>query len=156
MTTNTRFYNLKALRGDGGYQDMNEFRGKVVYATNVASKWGSTDREYAQFARLGDQHGSDLVILAFPSREFGGQEYETDEEIAQFATSKKFPGILMKLGHVTGPGASEVWKFFVKATNSREPQWNFDGKFFVSKTGVVTLPSSTDNIESEIEALIQE
>ena len=62
--------------------------------------------------------GRTLSFLGFSSREFGGQEYEKDEEIAQFATSKKFPGIMIKLGHVTGSGASEVWKFFVKATNS--------------------------------------
>ena len=31
------FYNLSAVKGDGSVQSMEEFRGKVVYATNVAS-----------------------------------------------------------------------------------------------------------------------
>lgn len=95
------------------------------------------------------------MILGFPSREFGAQEYETDAEIAAFARTKNFPpnGILMKLGHVTGPGASEIWKFFMKATSSKEPAWNFDGKFLVSKSGQVILPT---DLEAEIAALVEE
>ncbi|CAB9501986.1 expressed unknown protein [Seminavis robusta] len=86
-------------------------------------------------------------------REFGSQEFETDAEIQAFAASKNFPGILMKLGHVTGPGASEIWKFFMKSTKSKAPVWNFDGKFLVSKTGAVSLPT---DLEADIAKLIQE
>jgi len=32
------FYSLSAVTSDGSIQKMEEFRGKVVYATNVASK----------------------------------------------------------------------------------------------------------------------
>lgn len=113
-----------------------------------------TDREYALFAKLGGTYGDDLVILGFPSREFGGEEFHTDEEIAAFAARKNFPGILMKLGKVTGPGASEIWKFFLKATNARDPAWNFDGKFLVSKTGVVMLPEG--DLEEHVAQLIAE
>lgn len=98
-------------------------------------------------------YGDDLVILGFPSREFGSQEFATDEEIRAFAESKKFPGILMKLGKVTGPGTQEVWKFFLRSTGSKEPNWNFDGKFLVSKTGVVSLPT---DLEADIAALMEE
>jgi len=31
------FYNFSAVKGDGSTQSMEDFRGKVVYATNVAS-----------------------------------------------------------------------------------------------------------------------
>ena len=34
----TSFYALNAVRSDGSNQAMDDFRGKVVYATNVASK----------------------------------------------------------------------------------------------------------------------
>jgi glutathione peroxidase-family protein len=92
--------------------------------------------------------------LGFPSREFGGQEFETDEEIKAFVESKNFPGIVMKLGKVTGPGASEVWKFFMKATQRKDPVWNFDGKFLVSKTGNVILPGR--DVEADIAQLMDE
>jgi hypothetical protein len=32
------FYSLCATKGDGAIQKMEDFRGKVIYATNVASK----------------------------------------------------------------------------------------------------------------------
>ena len=60
----------------------------------------------------------------------------------------------MKLGHVTGPMASQVWKFFTAATGSREPNWNFDGKFLVSKSGEVHLPK--EDLEAHIAELVQQ
>jgi glutathione peroxidase len=114
------FYALSALRGDGKLQSMSDFEGKVVYATNVASKCDLTDREYALFAKLGETHGSELVILGFPSREFGGQEFQTDEEIAEFSAKKHVPGFLMKLGRVTGPGVEIFQKGYQFTRSSLE------------------------------------
>lgn len=133
---------------------MAEFEGKVVYATNIASHWGATRREYTQFEKLGKRWGSDqLVILGYPSREFGRQEYQTDAEIAEFAASKNFPGILMKLGKIKGEEAPDVWKFFKKETGASDPNWNFKGKFLVSKTGVVSTTSS-GSVEKDIAKLM--
>lgn len=133
---------------------MEAFRGRVVYAVNVASKWGATRREYSQYEELGKRWGDDLVIMAFPSREFGAQEFQTDEEIQAFAKSKNFPGILMKLGNILGDDAPAVWKYFKEETGAADPGWNFRGKFLVSKSGVVSVPEG--NIEAEIEALMKE
>ena len=38
MASAASFYTLSALKGDGATLPMEELRGKVVYATNVASK----------------------------------------------------------------------------------------------------------------------
>ena len=103
--------------------------------------------------KLGDRWGSDLVILGFPTREFGAQEYDDDAKIAQFAASQNFPGILMKLGKIKGKDAPEVWKFFKEQTGAKDPTWNFRGKFLVSKTGEVSVPK---NVEADIEALMSE
>jgi glutathione peroxidase-family protein len=96
-----------------------------------------------------------LQILAFPSKEFGGQEFGSDEEIASFAAGKNFPsnGILMQLGSVVGEGAPEVWKHVREATGSSDPGWNFDSKYLVSKTGEVSVPS---DVEGDIEKLLSE
>ena len=75
------------------------------------------------------------MILAFPSSEFGDQEYHDDEKIQEFADSKGFPGILMKLGEVNGPDASDIWKFLKSETGASDPTWNFNGKFLISKDG---------------------
>jgi glutathione peroxidase-family protein len=55
-------------------------------------------------------------MLGFPTQEFGGQEYPTDEEVAKFAASKDYPGILMKLGVIKGPDAPLVWRYFKEQT----------------------------------------
>lgn len=34
----SKFYTLSAMRGNGSVQPMKDFLGKVVFATNVASK----------------------------------------------------------------------------------------------------------------------
>lgn len=85
--------------------------------------------------QLGERWGDELVILAFPSREFGAQEFPKDDDIQTFAAQQEFPGVLLKLGKVLGPEASEVWHFFKIKTGAADPNWNFRGKFLVSKEG---------------------
>jgi glutathione peroxidase-family protein len=60
----------------------------------------------------------------------------------------------MKLGNILGDKAPDVWKFFKAETGAKDPTWNFNGKFLVSKTGVVSVPKG--NVEAEIEALMKE
>lgn len=93
--------------------------------------------------------------MGFPSREFGGQEFKTDGEVADFAKSKNFPGVLMKLGNIKGDDAPDVWKFFKEETGASDPTWNFKGKFLVSKSGVVST-TSPSTVEDDIEALMTE
>lgn len=100
---------------------------------------------------MGERWGDQLVILAFPTREFGGQEYSTDEEVQQFAEKKQFPGTLMKLGKIKGDEAPEVWKLFKAQTGASDPKWNFRAKFLVSKEGEVSVPK---NLEEDIAALM--
>eukprot|EP00957_Ditylum_brightwellii_P086749 6601284-Ditylum_brightwellii.AAC.1 len=89
------FYSLSATLGNGE-------------TINMSNLEGATRREYAQFESLHNRWGSEkLAILAFPSREFGSQEFAQDEEIAQFAAGKNFKGLLMKLGSVKGASAPE-------------------------------------------------
>lgn len=102
---------------------------------------------------LGQRWGNSLEILAFPSREFGWQEYETNEEIQAFAQSKNFPGTLLALGKVRGSDAPEVWRYMKEQTGASDPMWNFRGKFLVSKSGVVSVPT---DLEADIEALMKE
>ena len=96
-----------------------------------------------------------MQILAFPSQEFGGQEFGSDEEIASFAAGKNFPsnGTILRLGSVVGESASEVWKHMREATDGSDPGWNFDVKYLVSKTGEVSIPS---DVAGDIEKLLSE
>mmetsp|Transcript_5122 Transcript_5122/g.12256 ORF Transcript_5122/g.12256 Transcript_5122/m.12256 type:complete len:105 (-) Transcript_5122:182-496(-) len=101
--------------------------------------------------QLGERWGDDLMILAFPSMEFGGQEFPDDEDIQAFAEKQGFPGVLLKLGNVLGSDAPKVWKYFMSETGADDPDWNFQGKFLVDKDGKVCVP---DDLESDIAALM--
>lgn len=103
--------------------------------------------------QLGERWGEDLVILAFPSREFGKQEFEKDEDIQKFVAERGFPGVLMKLGKVKGMEAPEVWRYMKSVTKSRDPLWNFRAKYLVSKEGNVSTPKG--KLEDSIAALMK-
>lgn len=138
---------------------MESARNKVVYATNVASKWGRTESSYAQFEALSDKYGQDqLVILAFPSREFGFQEFKENDKIRDFAASKNFPkndvGVLMELGSVKGKKAPELWAFMRDEVGDGNPSWNFSAKYLVDKNGKVSIPEG--DVADAIEALMEE
>ena len=89
-----------------------------------------------------------MEILAFPSQEFGKQEYSSNADIQAFANAKNFPGTVLQLGKVTGTEAPALWKFMQEQTGAKDPTWNFKGKFLVSKTGQVSVPT---NVEADIE-----
>ena len=155
-------YSLSGVQSDGSTISLaDSAKGKVIYATNVASQWGATQRGYQLFESLGTKYNADeLLILAFPSQEFGGQEFGTDDEISKFATSKNFPfdgaGCLMKLGSVKGDTASDIWKYMRDNNSSNDtvdPSWNFSTSYLVSKSGKVSIPT---NVEQDIETLMAE
>ena len=103
--------------------------------------------------RLDERFGNKLVIFGFPSQEYGWQEFDNNDDIAEFAKSKNFPGIMMQLGKIKGETAPEVWKFFKDETGAPDPMWNFKGKFLVGKTGDVSVPT---DLEADIERLVKE
>mmetsp|Transcript_15543 Transcript_15543/g.38347 ORF Transcript_15543/g.38347 Transcript_15543/m.38347 type:complete len:105 (+) Transcript_15543:280-594(+) len=102
--------------------------------------------------QLGERWGNDLIILAFPSREFGKQEFEKDEDIQKFVAEKGFPGVLLKLGKVKGPEAPEVWRYMKSITGAKNPMWNFKAKYLVSRDGTVSTPKG--KLEDAIAALM--
>jgi len=95
------------------------------------------------------------VIIGFPTREYAWQEYKSDEAVAKFAAKKNFPGIMMQLGKLKGNKAPDLWKFFKDETGAKDPKWNFQGKFLISKTGIVTVSNAKD-LEADIERLVEE
>lgn len=138
------------------------YRGKVLLIVNVASKCGYT-KQYpgleALYAKYKDQG---LVVLGFPCNQFGGQEPGTEEEIAEFCTSKfdvKFP-LFAKL-EVNGPGRHPLYTA-LSGENAKFPGkigWNFN-KFLIGRDGQViaryeskVAPESEDLIKAVEAAL---
>lgn len=126
-------------RLDGTEEDLSKYKGKVVIIVNVASKCGYTS-QYAAMEALYQKHKDDgLVILGFPANNFGSQEPGTNEDIAEFCSSKysvTFP-MFQKIS-VKGADQHELYKKLsgLPAPLGGDPKWNFT-KFLLDKDGKV-------------------
>ena len=58
-----------------------DLKDKVVLIENTASLWGTTVRDFTQMNELSEKFGDQLVILAFPTNQFGHQENSSGQEI---------------------------------------------------------------------------
>jgi len=139
---------------EGEKVSLSKYAGKVLLIVNVASECGLTP-QYAGLQKLANEFADEakdkgLVVLAFPSNDFGGQEPGTAEEIRSFCTKKysvTFP-IFAKCGVKAGPTQSPVYTA-LEAKTGKLPAWNF-GKYVVSRDGTsATLVDSRLKPESE-------
>lgn len=75
------FYELSAKTLDGTEFKFSQLKNKVVLIENTASLWGTTVRDFTQMNELCEKYGDSLVILAFPTNQFGHQENSSGQEI---------------------------------------------------------------------------
>jgi glutathione peroxidase len=136
-TTNATesFFDLRATTLDGKDQPLCEYSGKVVLVANTASECGFTP-QYAGLEQVWrDYRERGLVVLGFPSNEFGRQEPGSAEEIRAFCDSRfhvTFP--MFAKTETKGEGQSPVFAFLT-AKHPR-PRWNFY-KYLVGRDGQV-------------------
>ncbi|HEX2569944.1 MAG TPA: glutathione peroxidase [Polyangia bacterium] len=133
MSTSLYDFTVNTLAGQS--QPLSAYRGRVALVVNTASECGYTP-QYAGLQRLFDEYKArGLVVLGFPSNDFGAQEPGGSKEIASFCSTRygvSFP--LFEKVHTNGPGQSPVYHFL--AAQHGEPKWNFH-KYLVGKDGTV-------------------
>lgn len=135
MQKEPNLYALTAPALDGRKVDLATWRGKVALVVNVASECGFT-KQYAGLEQLSrDYRDKGLVVLGFPSNEFGGQEPGDADAIRSFCTKEfgvTFP-LFAKVETKPGAGQSPVYAYLTSATG-KTPNWNFC-KYLVGKDG---------------------
>jgi glutathione peroxidase len=140
---------------DGEKINFADFKGRKVLVVNVASECGFTP-QYQQLQELYLEFQDKLMIVGFPSNQFGGQEPGTDEEIKAFC--EKRYGVSFSLSaktKVTGPEAHEVYQWLSEQAriNNLDPQvhWNFQ-KYLLDENGrlVAVFPSSITPLDDQI------
>ena len=121
---------------DEAPQNLCQYAGKVVLVVNTASYCGFTkqyeglEKLYARYAPRG------LVILGFPSNDFGKQEPGSAKEIADLCYNTygvKFP--MFAKSAVTGKDANPLHAMLSKATG-KAPAWNFT-KYLIDRNGKI-------------------
>src|SRR5262245_46782287 len=118
MPAEPNLYTLSAPSLDGGVVSLSEFRGRVALVVNVASECGFTP-QYAGLQRLWDAYeGKGLVVMGFPSNEFGSQEPGDAPAIRSFCTKNygvSFP-MFAKVSVKKGASQSPVYQYLTGAT----------------------------------------
>ncbi len=115
-------------------QNLCQYAGKVVLVVNTASKCGFTP-QYEGLETLHSRFGPQgLVVLGFPSGDFGGQELNDGKEIADFCFNTygvKFP--MFAKSSVKGASANAMFVQLAKSTG-KAPGWNFH-KYLIGRDG---------------------
>ncbi|MDQ1830012.1 glutathione peroxidase [Massilia scottii] len=128
-------HSFKRLQ-DEAPQDLCQYAGKVVLVVNTASYCGYTT-QYEGLEKLYAKYGGKgLVVLGFPSNDFGKQEPGNAKEIADFCYNTygvRFP--MFAKTSVTGAAANPLHADLIKATG-KEPKWNFT-KYLIDRNGKV-------------------
>ena len=141
----------------GGKEDLCQYAGKVVLVVNTASYCGYTP-QYKGLQALNEKYKPrGLVILGFPSNDFGEQEPGGNKEIAEFCDrtyAVKFP--MFAKTSVKEAGGSAVFDGLAKATGER-PKWNFH-KYLISRdaTKVASFASKVEPDSKEFVQRVEE
>ncbi len=145
---------------EGTKASLADYRGKAVLLVNVASECGYTP-QYAQLQELyGRYKDRGLVVLGFPSNDFGGQEPGDAAQIKEFVTSKyavDFP--MMAKVHAKGPEIAPLYKTLTQDTPDGikgEVKWNFT-KFLVDPSGkvIARFESAVEPMGPELTAAVE-
>jgi glutathione peroxidase len=148
-------HNVTNITGDP--KDLSQYAGKVVLIVNTASECGYTP-QYKGLEALNQKYKErGLVVLGFPSNDFGQQEPGSNKEIADFCDrtySVKFP--MFSKTAVKDAGGSEVFDALATATGER-PKWNFH-KYLISRDGttVASFPSKVEPESPEFISKVEE
>jgi len=115
-------------------QSLCEYEGKVVLVVNTASQCGYTP-QYEGLETLYRKYKTrGLVVLGFPSNDFGAQEPGSNKEIAAFCVNQyavEFP--MFGKSSVRGAQANPLFAELARASGA-EPRWNFH-KYLVDRSG---------------------
>ncbi|OBS31084.1 glutathione peroxidase [Tepidimonas fonticaldi] len=119
-------------------QDLCQYAGQVVLVVNTASYCGFT-QQYKGLEELYRRYRDrGLVVLGFPSNDFGQQEPGSNQQIAEFCENTfgvQFP--MFAKSHVRGPQANALFRQLAERTGTT-PKWNFY-KYLISRDGRTVL-----------------
>ena len=144
---------------DEAPQNLCQYTGKVVLVVNTASYCGFTSQYEGLEALYAKYQAKGLVVLGFPTNDFGKQEPGTNKEIADFCFNTyavKFP--MFSKTVVSGPQRNALYVQLVKDSGTT-PKWNFY-KYLIDRDGKVvdsynsTTTPQSKSLVSAIEKLL--
>ena len=158
----TDVWGFEAQTIDGQRVPLSRYKGKVLLIVNTASKCGFTPQFDGLQVLWQAYQDKGLVVLGFPSNQFGAQDPGSNDEIASFCQLNygvSFP--MMAKVDVNGGGAHPLYRWLTQEApgvlGTQAIKWNFT-KFLVGRDGkVIKRYAPTDSPESmtvDIEAAL--
>jgi glutathione peroxidase len=132
------------------------YAGKVVLVVNTASHCGYTyqyeglEKVYNKYKNRG------LVIIGFPSNQFGAQEPGSNTQIASFCKENYGVSFPMFEKITTPIGQNPLYSELI-AASGQAPQWNFH-KYLIDKSGKVVgnFPSAVEPQSAALTGAIEQ
>jgi glutathione peroxidase len=119
---------------DNSPQSLCQYQGQVLLVVNTASFCGYTG-QYETLESVYDKYKArGLVVVGFPSNDFGNQEPGAEKEIADFCRTTygiQFP--MMAKTAIAPPKTHPFYKQLI-AKAGVAPQWNFH-KYLIDRSG---------------------
>ena len=137
------------------------YKGKKIMIVNTASACGYTP-QYDDLQQLFEKHKDKLIILGFPSNNFGGQEPASNNEILAFCIKNygvTFP--LFEKSDVTGTNQNTLYKWLTdkqqNGWNTQSPDWNFC-KYLINEEGELMkfYSSSVNPLSDEVLKIVSD
>lgn len=153
-------YTYKVTALDGGTIDFSAFKGKKILVVNTASECQYT-YQYEALEALYKKYIDKLVIVGFPSNDFGLQEPGTNEEIADFC--KDNYGVTFPMAAKIAVNENDIAPIYQWLTQkehngyeSSTVEWNFQ-KYLIDENGklVGVFASKTEPGSEELKSAIE-
>jgi glutathione peroxidase len=140
----------------GKPESLCQYRGKVLLIVNTASYCGYTHQYEGLEALYRKYRDRGLVVLGFPSNDFGSQEPGSNREIAEFCRltyGVEFP--MFEKSSVTSLRTNPLYADLLARTG-QAPKWNFH-KYLVDRNGNAagTFASRVEPDDRELVALLE-
>ena len=155
----TTLHDFEALSIEGKPAHFSTQRGKVMLIVNTASACGFTPQFGGLEQLWQDYRDRGLVVVGFPSNEFGNQDPGSNEEIAGFCQRNfgvSFP--MMAKVEVNGSAAHPLWQWLKSEApgllGTEAVKWNFT-KFLVGKDGRVIKRFAPNDAPAALRADIE-
>lgn len=150
-------FSKKSLAQDTVVNLCQAYLGKVVLIVNTASKCGYTHQYEGLESLYRKYKDRGLVVLGFPSNDFGGQEPGTEKQIQSFCRltySIEFP--MFEKTEVAKGTKDPLYRTLAKHAGGY-PQWNFH-KYLLDRSGklVASFPSRSEPEGEQIIKAIEE
>lgn len=148
-------FNLPDISGK--MTSFSQFKGKVLLIVNVASNSSYTPQYAALEALYHKYKAAGLVVLGFPSNDFGAEEPDSEEKIKTFADTNyhvTFP-LFSKLA-LRGDEVTPLFHYLTKEANPKvkgDVHWNFT-KFVVDRRGKLTARFESDVAPDDPDLLV--